>query len=109
MESFAAERTLFAIAPNGAEHEVTLRVGVPAAAPTGEWWAAVSLGALEAREHRIAGDDAWQAVQLAMRFVVTRVGHYGADGWQFYSARGGERATPSELLGGILPLGGSAP
>ena len=109
MEPFAAERILFAVAPDGAEHEVALRVGVPTAAPSGEWWAAVSLGVLEARQHRIAGIDAWQAVQLAMRFVVTRVGHFAADGWQFYTERGGERTSPSELLGGTLPLGGSAP
>ena len=108
METLAAERTLCAIAPDGAEHEVTLRVGVPTAAPSGEWWASVSLGALEARQHRIAGIDAWQAVQLAMRFVVTRVGDFAVGGWQFYTERGGERASPSELLGGTLPLAGSA-
>ena len=110
MESFAAERTWFAVAPDGTEHQVILRVGIPVLAPSGEWWAAVSLGALEPpRAQRIAGLDAWQAMHLAMRFVATRVGHFADDGWQFYWERGGERAAPSELLEGSTPLGGNAP
>jgi hypothetical protein len=63
----------------------------------------VSLGVLEAPERRIAGFDAWQAMQLAMRFISFRVGHFATDGWQFYSERGGERASPSELFAGGAP------
>jgi hypothetical protein len=93
----AAERTWFAVAPDGTEHEVVLRVGVPTLEPGGEWRAPVSLGALESRIHNIAGVDAWQAVTLAMRFAATRVSHFAEEGWLFYWDHGGDPASPSEL------------
>lgn len=95
----AAERTWFAVAPDGTEHFVVLRIEAPTLQPGGEWLAPVSLGALEARAHNIAGADAWQAVALAMHFAATRVGHFAEDGWRFYWDRGGDQASPSELAG----------
>ena len=103
MDAVAAERTWLAVAPDGTEHELVLRVGIPTQAPGGEWWSAVSLGVLESREQRVAGVDAWQAVELAMRFIASRVGHFAADGWQFYWERDGEPAAPSDLIGGGAP------
>jgi hypothetical protein len=97
IDAIAIERTWFAISPDGAEHDVVLRIGVPTHMPEGEWRTAVSLGALESRTHAIVGIDPWQAVSLAMRFVATRVAHFAEDGWQFYWERGGELASPSEL------------
>ena len=96
----AAERTWFAVAPDGTEHDVVLRIDVPTLQPGGEWRAPLSLGALEPRAHNIAGVDAWQAVALAMQFAATRLGHFAEDGWQFYWDRGGEPATLAELAGG---------
>lgn len=97
VDPVAAERIWFAVAPDGTEHDVVLRIGIPTHASGGEWRAAVSLGALESRTHSIAGIDPWQAVSLAMRFAATRVGHFGEDGWRFYWERGGELASPTEL------------
>ena len=103
MESVAAERVWFAVAPDGTEHRVALQVGVPAQASDGVWWSAVSLLPMESREQRIAGLDAWQAVEQAMLFIARRVGHFAADGWQFYWEHGGEPAAPSELMPGGAP------
>ena len=93
----AAERAWFAVAPDGPEHDVVLRVGLPALAPGGEWRAEVTLGALESHVHSIAGIDAWQAVTLAMRFAATRLGLFAEDGWRFYWERGGDAASATEL------------
>jgi hypothetical protein len=93
----AAERTWFAVAPDGSEHDVVLRITAPTLQPGGEWRAPVSLGALEPHIHNIAGVDAWQAVSLAMRFAATRVGHFAENGWRFYWERGGELASSTEL------------
>lgn len=95
----AAERTWFAVAPDGSEHDVVMRIGVPVEAPGGEWRAVVTLGVLESRSHEIAGIDAWQAVAEAMRFAATRVGHFVEDGWRLYWERGGEPVSPAELRG----------
>jgi hypothetical protein len=103
MESVAAERVWFAVAPDGTEHQVTLQVGIPAQASDGVWWSAVSLLPLESRERRIAGIDGWQAVNLAMSYVAARVDHFAAHGWQFFWSPDGEPATPTELLGRKAP------
>ncbi|WP_139350605.1 hypothetical protein [Rhodanobacter sp. B04] len=100
-ELFAAERTWFAVAPDGTEHDAVLRIGVPTHAPGGEWRAVVSLRPMESRSHPIAGVDAWQATCLAIHFAATRVGHFAEDGWQFYWERGGKPASPEGLA--IVP------
>jgi hypothetical protein len=100
MNTVAAQRTWFAVAPDRTEHELVLRVGVPERAASGEWWSAVSLGVLQPGESRIAGIDAWQALHLAMRFVATRIEDFAAGGWQFFWERNGESALPSEFSGG---------
>ena len=93
------KRTWFAIAPDGAEHDVVISVGLPAQVPRGEWRAVVSVGCLESRTHSIAGIDSWQALCLAMSFAATRVGHFAEDGWRFYWERDGDIATPEDLAG----------
>jgi len=94
----AMERTWFAIAPDGTEHDLKIWVGLPTQAPRGEWRSTVSLGALESRNHSIAGIDSWQAILLAMSFAATRVGHFAEDGWKFYWERGGDVASPGDLV-----------
>jgi hypothetical protein len=95
--ALAAERTWFAVAPDGTESEVTITVGIPTPGTHGGWSAAVSLGALEARTHSITGVDSWQAICLAMSFAATRVGHFAEDGWKFYWERGGDIASAEDL------------
>lgn len=93
----AAERTWFAVAPDGTEHDVVVSVGVPIKTERGEWRSVASVGCLEARTHSIAGIDAWQAIGLAMRFAADRLTHFADEGWQFYWERGGELATSEDL------------
>ena len=47
----AAERIWFAVAPDGSEHTLVLRVGVPTQQPEGQWGASISLGVLDPRAH----------------------------------------------------------
>jgi hypothetical protein len=93
----AAERRWYAVAPDGQDHDLVIRVSAPYV-DDGVWRAEVSLGVLEKRSHSIAGEDSWQALFLAMSFAATRVGHFAEDGWSFYWERGGERAAPEDLL-----------
>jgi hypothetical protein len=93
----AAERLLFATAPDGTQHELVLRVGIPTQAATGEWRSWVSLGVLESRLPFIAGFDSWQAISLAMAFVATRLKNFHEDGWLFYLEQGGEVLSQQEL------------
>lgn len=97
MEPVVAEWRWFAVAPDGTEHDLVLRVGIPTQAPGGEWLSAVSLGVLESHAHAIAGEDAWQSIVLALQFTAARVAHFGADGWQFFWTRGGALASAAEL------------
>jgi hypothetical protein len=100
-EPVAVERTWFAVAPDGTEHELVLRVYVPVVEADGVLRAHLSLGVLQERTHGIAGVDGWQAVTLAMKFAAFRLGHFIEDGWQFYWERGGEIASPSQLTDGL--------
>lgn len=96
-DSTAAERIWFGVAPDGTEHQVTIRIGIPTLQPGGEWMALVALHPLESHQHRIAGVDSWQAISLAKRFAAIRVGHFAEDGWGFYWERGGTPAQASQL------------
>ena len=102
-EAVAAERLWFAVAPDGSEHEIVIRINVPSPDPKGSWLALVSISGLESRTFNIAGVDAWQAMSLAMHFVVVRVSHYAKLGWQFYWERGGSLASPTELANPAYP------
>ena len=91
------ERTWFAIAPDGTEQDVAVRVEAPVQDPRGEWRALVSVGCLESRIHSIAGIDSWQAMGLAMNFAANRVCHFSENGWKFYWERGGDIASLADL------------
>jgi len=105
MTSFvvAAQREWIALAPDGTEHTLLLQVGVPAQHPAGDWSVSVSMGVLDPKVRTIYGIDSWQVIYEAMLFITRRVGHFAADGWQFFWERGSEPAAPSELgFGGAV-------
>ncbi|WP_414707260.1 DUF6968 family protein [Rudaea sp.] len=83
MDAVAASRVWVAVDPEGIEHEIVLRVGVPSLQPRGEWLAEATLDGLEKRSHRIAGVDAWQAVGLAMSFIASQVEDFESRDWRF--------------------------
>jgi hypothetical protein len=96
-EKLAAERKWFAIAPDGSQKEVLLRVGVPITNAKGTWLAEASIDGLDHRSYPIAGVDAWQATSLAMKFLVSRVEHYVDMGWKFYWEQNGKEASSNHL------------
>jgi hypothetical protein len=91
-------RKWFAVAPNGAEHEIVF--GIRALSPDahGDWVATVSLGILNCREDAIIGIDAWQAVELAMVHIARHIQHCESLGWRFFWQPIGESVHASELL-----------
>jgi len=93
----AAERTWFAIAPDGTEHDVVLQVSAPTQQPDGGWSVSVSLGALEADVRNIFGVDSWQAISLGMRFAAMRANDFADNGWKFFWERGGDPASSSDI------------
>src|SRR5260221_4880675 len=96
LETLAAERTWFAVAPDGTEHDIVLRIGVPTCEPDGQWRATGSLGVLESRTHKIAGVYAWQAASLALRFAAPPLGPFSEDGLRLLLEPGGEPASPAD-------------
>lgn len=94
----AAERTWYAIDPQGYGHELILRVGLPRPREEGDWAVEVSIGVLEPRPMKIYGVDSWQAIQLGMRLISREVADFERRGWRFYWKEGGEAASVSELM-----------
>ena len=97
VDSAYIERTWIAVAPDGIEHDLILRVGLPKPRPEGDWVAAVSLGALDSHQFEIHGMDSWQAMELGMQHVAVLTRHYQSKGWRFLWERGGEEASPKDL------------
>ena len=95
------KRAFYAISPSGEERHCELSVHLPCAKPGGEWGAAVNIEGLEARSSEISGMDAWQAMQLAMRFLATWLEHFESDGWLYFWEVGGEQASAQDLAGSI--------
>jgi len=93
LDTIVARRCLFAIAPDGTEHEIVLAVGAPRLHPGGEWSADVSLGVLPYKPFTVFGVDSWQALELAMRYVALQVEHFTEQGWRFFQEKGGESAS----------------
>jgi hypothetical protein len=93
----AAERTWFAIDPDGNEHSVVLSVAAPVQQQEGEWGALVSMPPLFEKSKLVFGVDSWQATSLAMEFVATMVQHFAENGWQFFWERGGDLASSETL------------
>ena len=100
-EAQFVEREWLAVAPDGTEHKVVLRVGNVSRQATGDWTADVSLDGIELRSYTIRGIDSWQAVHEGMRFAATRIQHFERKGWRFFFERGDEQASATDLFRGV--------
>jgi hypothetical protein len=100
-EGVVIEREWWAVAPDGTESALVLRVENVSRQPSGDWAADVSLGDIDPRPHKIHGIDSWQAVHEGMRFAASRIKHFEEQGWRFYFERGDEQASASDLFRGI--------
>jgi hypothetical protein len=96
------ERTWVGIAPDGEEHELIFRVGLPKPRSEGDWVSEVSLGVLNSRTFEIHGMDSWQAMELGMQHVAVLARHYQENGWRYLWEAGGENASPSDLARGTV-------
>jgi hypothetical protein len=94
------EREWLAVAPDGTERRLVLRIGNLSRQPTGDWAADVSLTGVEPRTYRIHGIDTWQAVHEGMRFAAARIRNLEENGWAFYFERGDQKASASDLFRG---------
>ncbi len=78
LEQMIAERRLTLISNSGALQEIIVRIGTPARAPGHAEFACeyqiVGLG--EGSVRCIYGVDAFQSLQLTMRFISTMLNHY---------------------------------
>jgi hypothetical protein len=100
IDNFFIEREWFAVAPDGTEHKLTLRVGNLSPDSKGDWAGEVSLGDLDPRPYTIHGIDSWQAMHEGMRFAAARIKHFQTEGWRFYCEPGDEEASASDLFHG---------
>ena len=67
-------RTEFLVAlPSGERRPVTLCVGRPYCASTGEWRCPVALDGLQGRLADAAGEDAFQSLSLALRLLMSQL------------------------------------
>jgi hypothetical protein len=96
-EPYAVERCWHGVAPDGTEHAVVFRVGVPRPHEQGDWTADVAIIPMQPTSYAIIGVDSWQAVELGMHHIAVMTKHYYERGWRFYWERGGEEAMPGEL------------
>jgi len=103
MNDIAAERSWYAISPEGTGHTLVVRVGVPAKR-VDDWSCSVSLGVLDSYPYMIYGIDSWQAIQQAILFAARRVGHFIEDGWKLYWEENGDEADQNDLLEWKSPL-----
>jgi hypothetical protein len=97
IEAIAAERFWFAIAPDGGEHSVALRIGLPQQQPQGAWAVNVAIVPIDRSPHSIVGIDSWQAIDEGMLHLGLMVKHYQSLGWRFFWERGGKEASPADL------------
>jgi hypothetical protein len=78
LEDAIAERRLTLISNSGALHEIVVRIGRPVRAPDHAEFACeyqiVGLG--EGSVRRIYGVDAFQSLQLTLRFISTMLNYY---------------------------------
>ena len=67
-------RTEFSLAlPSGERRTVTLCIGQPYRASTGEWRCPIALEGLQDRLADAAGEDAFQSLSLALRLLMSQL------------------------------------
>ncbi len=106
MTSTVAQLDLVATLPGGDRRAVRVRIGVPVHEPTGEWSCAAGLDGLHEELSDMRGEDALQAICLALGFCASLLrSHVAAGGRLHYP--GGEE-FPLEAYFGSFGSSGSA-
>ncbi len=82
--SWLASREVLAVAADGRNTKLTLRLGVPYEVSPEEWACPVALDGLHDRLGDIHGIDAWQALQLAQSLQAQLLGYFIEEGGRLY-------------------------
>lgn len=96
--SFIAKRTWFAIAPDGHEFNLVIRLGQPYEASDVSWACPVAVEGLHNKLQDIQGIDSLQAIELAMRLAANLISGFVEDGGKLFWERGGEPVSLAESL-----------
>ncbi|MCA9233264.1 MAG: hypothetical protein KDA57_21650 [Planctomycetales bacterium] len=101
MSESSITRPFIAIDPGGREIEACLSVAAPTEKPGGEWGVFVHIRGLDEKQREIFGVDGWQATQLGMRFLGSRLDYFYDQHWRFRWEAEGDVVPPADLLGAI--------
>jgi hypothetical protein len=96
LDNSIAELRLLGVRSDGSRVSITVAVGQPYRGAH-HWGCPVALTGLHDRLSDIAGDDALQALCLAVRFAGLRLADFVAKGGRLYSENGGPEADGTEL------------
>ena len=92
-----AERVIHAVAADGHEFQLALRVGPAYRSSDVSWSCPVEAIGLHDRLADIVGIDSWQVVQLSFRFLASLVAGFVERGGKLFYSPGGEPVSPAEL------------
>jgi len=92
-----AERNLYAIAPDGREFDLTIRINQPYQSDE-SWACSVAVIGLCDRLRDIHGVDSMQALHLALRLAAQLIDDFVESGGKLYWERGGESVLVNKAL-----------
>ncbi len=76
------------VLPSGERRPLTVVIGRPYQAPSGEWWCPMALQGLTGEFKGAAGEDALQSLCLALRFVFSEMDRFIESGGQILDSDG---------------------
>jgi len=85
-----ARLELTSVRRSGTRRPIIVEMGQPEACESGEWKCSVKLTAIDDRTRAICGEDALQAICLALRFIACGLDDLLDDGGKLLDSEGGE-------------------
>ena len=76
------------VLPSGERRALTVLIGRPYQASSGEWWCPLALKGLTGERKGAAGEDALQSLCLALRFVISEMDRFIQTGGQILDREG---------------------
>jgi uncharacterized protein DUF6968 len=94
-----------ALLPSGERRRITLKIGRPYRASTGEWRCPMALDGLQERLPDAAGEDSLQSLCLALRLLMSQLEGFVGRGGQLFFADGTDHLPLDAYLQSGIPLG----
>jgi len=88
-----AERRWFAVAPDGEEFDLIIRLGQPYPATNASWACPLTLEGLHKKLPDIHGIDSLQAIELAMKLAADLVCSFAEKGGKIFWSRDGDQVS----------------